>query len=259
MRIIEKRPVSAEIENLDLRKVTATEVEELKMLLAIHGMLAFRNQCCNDQEFVHFLTQMGKLTFTVGETPVEGHPNLNEVSNIGRKTTPKSRFHIDSSYYSKPPAYSALRAVTLPRCGGETLFTNQYWAYETLSNNIRHKLENKTIKHQVTGVDLSDNENAETQADHPVFTVHPISGRTALYMSTPQRCAIINGLDTKQSSELISACYAHSIQGQNIYRHNWKMGDVIIWDNGCTLHSADHSNVDGDRVLHRGLSLGYNS
>ena len=259
MNIHVKYPIGAEIEGLQLPEVTGQQAERLKELLAEHGVLIFRNQLCSDETFVSFLQKLGPLTFTIGETPVDHHPDLNVVSNVGRIGTAKSRFHIDSSYFQKPPAYSALRAVIIPPTGGETLFTNQYWSYETLPDNLKKSLQNRTLKHAVTGVDLSAYDDAETEADHPVFKQHPISGKTALYMSTPQRCVGASGLDSDSASALIQRCYDHSIQERNIYRHTWRAGDVVVWDNGCTLHKADHSRVNGDRVLHRGLSLGYNA
>ena len=258
MNIQQKHPIGAEIEDLKLSEVTPVQTKELQQLLAEHGALIFRNQHCSDKTFTEFLAKLGPLTFTVGETPVKGHPDLNVVSNIGKIGGSKSRFHIDSSYFKKPPAYSALRAVTIPETGGETLFTNQYQAYETLDDDIKQQLENRTLKHVVTGLNLSDQKEAETEADHPVFFVHPLSGRTAIYMSTLDRCVRVNGLDEKLGKELIQQCYEHSIQEQNIYRHTWQAGDIVVWDNGCTLHKADHSKVDGNRVLHRGLCLGYN-
>ena len=96
-------------------------------------------QDVDDAGFVAFLEQFGELMFTKGETPVAGFPDLNVISNVGRKTPPRSVFHVDTSYVRQPPAYTALRAVTIPAQGGETLFTNQYRAYETLpTDDPRH-------------------------------------------------------------------------------------------------------------------------
>ena len=82
--------------------------------------------------FLRFLRSFGETVFTVGETPVPGCPDLNVISNVGRTTPPRSTFHTDTSYVRNPPAYTALRAVDVPEQGGQTLFTNQYAAYETL-------------------------------------------------------------------------------------------------------------------------------
>jgi taurine dioxygenase len=259
MKITPCHPVGAIVEDYQLEQVTSQDSQQIMELLAEHGMLAFRKQNLTDHAFKNFLEKLGPMTFTTGEKTVDGEPSLNVVTNVGRTTKPKSSFHSDSTYFKNPPAYTALRAVELPETGGETLFTNQYGSYETLPASIKKRLESKTFTHEVTGVDLSDHPDAERMAHHPAFLKHPISGRTALFMSTPQRCTSVEGCDEKESRELVEACYAHSIQEKNIYRHQWQAGDVVIWDNGCTLHRADHSNVSGDRTLHRGLSLGYNA
>ncbi len=90
------------------------------------------DQQVDDAGFAAFLETFGELVFTTGETPVPGFPDLNIISNVGRTTPPRSTFHVDTSYVRVPPAYTALRAVTIPEVGGETLFSNQYAAYESL-------------------------------------------------------------------------------------------------------------------------------
>jgi taurine dioxygenase len=144
-----------------------------------------------------------------------------------------------------------LRAVTIPEQGGETLFSNQFRAYETLPDDVRDALRGRTITHQVTGVSLSEDD--ERAADHPVFAQHPITGRTALYLSTPSRCTAISGMSDAQAKEMIAFLFTHSTRDDNLYRHAWSSGDVVIWDNRCVLHRADHARVNGDRVMHRGM------
>src|SRR4029079_17255034 len=104
---------------------------------------------------------------------VDGHPDLNVVSNVGRETPPRSTFHVDTSYVRTPPAYTALRAVDVPESGGQTLFSNQYRAYESLPNETRHDISRRSIRHVVTGVELGDDD--ETAAVHPVVRKHPVS------------------------------------------------------------------------------------
>lgn len=127
--------------------------------------------------------------FTTGETPVPGFDDLNVISNVGRTTPPRSTFHVDTSYVRIPPAYTALRAVEVPESGGQTLFSNQYRAYDTLPEDMRLDLADRTVEHVVTGLDLGDDD--ETSAVHPLFRVHPVTGRTALFLTTPKRCASV--------------------------------------------------------------------
>ena len=250
-------PVGVELTGVSLGDASATQVARLRALLADHGVIVARGQQLDDAGFVAFLRSFGALTFTEGETPVPGCPDLNVVSNIGRSVAPRSSFHVDTSYVRHPPAYTALRAVTIPSQGGETLFTNQYRAYDTLPPGVRQQLEGRTIRHVVTGLSLSD--DAETAAEHPVFRPHPLSGRTALYMSTPQRCVAISGMPRTDADTMIALLFEHSTADENIYHHAWSPGDVVMWDNGCVLHRADHADVLGDRVMHRGMVAGYDA
>jgi taurine dioxygenase len=247
-------PFGAEIKGFDVETATVNHIHALKQILAHSGVAVLRKQPISDAKFVAFLKQLGCLTFTAGETPVAHQPELNLVSNVSRKDPPKSVFHTDTSYISNPPAYTALKAVTLPKSGGNTLFCNQYRAFETLPMRVRTQLANAKILHVISGLILSG--SAEKQAWHPLFRQHPISGRIALFVSTPERCRAIAKLDPNLSQRIIRLLYKHSIRSSRIYRHHWRDGDIVIWDNRCTMHRADHSEVVGDRVLYRGLISG---
>jgi len=255
MRTAVLQPVGARVSDISLPDVGTAEVTQLRDLLAGHGVLVMPGQQIDDAAFVLFLRQFGELVFTQGETPVPGFPDLNVVSNVGRSAPPRSSFHVDTSYVRQPPAYTALRAVTIPAKGGETLFTNQYRAYETLPVQVRASLAGRTIRHVVTGLALDG--DAETAAEHPVFRRHPVSGYTSLYISTPERCVSISGMGQAQARDMIEFLYAHSTAPANTYRHVWSPGDVVMWDNGCVLHRADHAGVTGDRVMHRGMVSSY--
>lgn len=254
MQVTPLRPVGAVIDGVTVDAQDATAVAALRRLLAEHGVLVFPRQDVDDEAFVRFLRSFGDLMFTVGETPVDGFPDLNVVSNVGRTTPPRSTFHVDTSYVRTPPAYTALRAVEVPECGGQTLFSNQYRAYDELPAALRRDLAGRTIEHVVTGVELGADD--EGSADHPVFRAHPITGRTALYMSAPARCAAISGMSETRAEELVAALFAHSTAEDNVLRHAWAPGDVVMWDNRCVMHKADHSGVVGRRVMHRGMVAG---
>lgn len=249
--------VGVAVAGLPVGDVDAGTAVSLRRLLAHHGVLIMPGQKVGDADFVAFLRRFGDLAFTEGERAVSGFPDLNVISNVGRQTPPRSVFHVDTSYVRRPPAYTALRAVTLPARGGETLFTNQYRAYETLPAEVRATLAGRTIRHVVTGLALGG--GAETTADHPVFRRHPVSGRTSLYISTPERCVSISGMADAQAQDMIAFLYAHSTAADNTYRHVWSPGDIVMWDNGCVLHRADHADVAGDRVMHRGMVSAYAS
>lgn len=230
-------------------------VPELRRLLAEHGVLVLPGQELDDDGFLAFLRAFGPLAFTAGETQVPGYPDLNVISNVGRETPPRSNFHVDTSYVRRPPAYTALRAVQVPARGGETVFSDQYRAFETLPDDVRADLAGRTITHVVTGVEVGEDD--ETAAEHPVFRPHPLSGRTALYLTTAARCAAISGVEPDRAAETVRFLLAHSTREDNLLRHAWAPGDLVMWDNGCVMHKADHSGVSGDRVMHRGMVATY--
>jgi taurine dioxygenase len=246
-------PFGIEVNEIKITQMSDNDIVSLKSTLANHGLAIFRKQAISDADFVTFLKRLGQMTFTVGETPVAHQPELNVVTNIGRIHPPRSVFHTDTSYVAQPPAFTALRAITIPRSGGETLFSDQYSAYETLPPAVKEQLADAGVLHVMSGGGLV--ENQEMQSWHPLFMRHPLSGRLALFLSTPERCQEISGMTIEAARRIIRLLYQHSIRHYRLYHHRWQPNDLAIWDNRCTMHRADHSQVVGDRVLHRGLVL----
>lgn len=244
-------PLGVRLSGISVDALDRDITEQVQQVLAEHGVAVIPGQDVDDHAFVRFLRSFGDLTFTAGETPVPDFPDLNVVSNVGRSKPPRSTFHVDTSYVRSPPAYTALRAVEIPERGGQTLFSDQYAALDTLPADVRANLAGRRVTHVVTGLNLRDGE--ESSATHPIFRAHPRSGRLALYLSTPQRCPSISGMSAQQSAEMIDYLFRHSTRDDNVYRHSWSPGDVVMWDNGCVMHRADHDGVVGDRIMHRGM------
>ena len=252
MRIVPLHPLGVRLEDLDLTDPPADLVDTLRALLAEHGVVHVPHQdALDDDGFLALLQSFGPLAFTTGETPLATHPELNVISNVGRETPPVSNWHVDTSYVDRPPAYTALRAVQVPTEGGATQFSDQYAALETLPADLRDLLEGRTITHVVTGVDPGPGEQRE--AEHPALRPHPVTGRPALYLTSPARCRAISGLDEDETRDVVARLLAHSTRPDNVLAHRWAPGDVVMWDNACVLHRADHSGVVGDRVMHRGM------
>ncbi|MDP7705101.1 TauD/TfdA family dioxygenase [Mycobacterium sp. TY815] len=251
------KPLGALVTDLTVGALSESEVHQLRTVLARRGVIVLPGQAVDDTAFLQFLRSFGDPVFTVGETPVPDFPDLNVVSNVGRDRPPRSTFHTDTSYVRNPPAYTALRAVRVPSRGGHTLFTDQYAAYQTLPERVRECLHGRTVTHIMTGLELD--EDQETSAEHPIFRPHPLSGRTALYLSAPQRCAAVSGMTPDVAAETVAYLFRHSTRADNTYRHEWSDGDVVMWDNRCVLHCADHSGVVGDRIMHRGMVADHRS
>ena len=244
-------PFGMEVSGLDIQAISASSFNKIAHLIASSRVLVFRDQTLDDASFVQFLQGLGALTFTEGETPVENFPDLNVVSNMGRQTPPRSVFHTDTSYVMRPPSFTALRPVILPAKGGDTLFSDQVRAASSLPEKMRHFLAGRTVMHTATGLD-GQTENTR----QPLFRQHGVTGETALFLSTPKRCTDLSGVDALTSQRILAALYKYSIRASTLYRHVWKEGDVLIWDNRVTMHRADHGDVTEDRVLHRGMVMG---
>ena len=244
-------PFGVEVGGLDVAAIPASKAACFAHLISQARVAVFRDQTLDDAAFVRFLCGFGALAFTAGETPVAHAPDLNVVSNVGRPTPPRSVFHTDTSYVPAPPSFTALRPVVLPRAGGPTLFTDQVAAGCRLPPNVREWLQGRTVLHRSSGL------AGRTQATrHPLFRKHPTTGETALYLSTPERCIALSGVDEPTSERVIGLLYWHCTRSSRVYRHRWRQGDLLIWDNRVTMHRADHEAVSGDRVFHRGMVAG---
>ena len=255
-------PFGVEATGISITDFQDREIDDLKQALSNHGFVIFRQQSVSDGDFVAFLARLGSLTFTIGETPVLQQPDLNIVSNIGRTRPPRSVFHTDTSYVADPPAFTGLHGVQVPRSdGGTFFFSYQYRAYETLPGSVKQQLADAQVLHVVSGLTLAA--DVESQCWHPLFKRHPISGRLALFLSTPERCQAISGIAPAAAGRMIRLLYQHSIRHYRLYCHQWQPNDILVWDNRCTMHRADRAQFSGnwatsplrDRVLHRGLVL----
>jgi taurine dioxygenase len=255
-------PFGVEADGISLTDLQDSDMMAIEETLANQGFIIFRNQSASDADFVSFLARLGALTFTIGEIPVPHQPDLNIVSNVGRTRPPRSVFHTDTSYVARPPAFTGLRAVNIPVSdGGTFFFSDQYRAYETLPSKVKQQLADAQVLHVVSGLTLAA--DVESQCWHPLFKRHPISGRLALFLSTPERCQAISGIAPAAAKRIVRLLYQHSIRHYRLYCHHWQPNDILVWDNRCTLHRADLAQLSGnwetsplrDRILHRGLVL----
>lgn len=245
------QPFGAAVSGLDIQHASSALFGELARLVASARVVVFRGQTLSDATLVQFLRGFGTLTFTKGETPVDGAADLNIVSNVGRLTPARSVFHTDTSYVARPPSFTALRPVVLPLQGGDTLFSDQVGAAARLPEKARQFLVGRSVLHQATGL------GGETQSTrHPLLRHHAITGETSLYLSTPNRCSALSGVDAATSQRVIAALYWHSLRGSTLYRHLWTTGDILMWDNRVTMHKADHDNLTQNRIMHRGMVSG---
>jgi taurine dioxygenase len=257
--------MAAEVTGLDLSvPLTDATRAAIQSAFLAHQILVFRNQELSKDTQVAFTEQFGTLErHAITNITPGAHPLVHIVSNLGPDGQPSgvvksTRWHSDKSFRPAPSMATILHAVTLPPDGGDTCFANMYRSYETLPEREKAALEGVKVIHSwehsrdnigrtLSQIEIDD---APPMA-HPLARVHPETGRTALFLG--MHAAFLIDMDRDEGSAKIEALEAHSTQEQFIYRHHWRQGDLLMWDNRCLLHRAD-PNFDAarhPRVMHR--------
>ena len=235
-----------------------------------HLVLRFRGQSLDDDRLVEFSRRFGDLDMAPiaakdGPTARQ-RPEVAVISNvvvegrpIGSLGNSELVWHQDMSYNELPPKASLLYGVETPAVGGETFFYNLYRAYETLPAPLKGRIEGLSCKHDATrnssgqlrrGFEESYSNRDRPGAIHPLAVRHPESGRTSLYLGRRPNAWIV-GLSDAESDALLDALWAHVIDGPFSWAQEWRQGDLVIWDNRCTLHRRNTLDPGLRRRMHR--------
>jgi taurine dioxygenase len=163
------------------------------------------------------------------------------------------------SYLDDPPKASMLYAIEVPPAGGNTGFTNMYSAYEELPAALKQRVEGRRLKHDGTynsggyvreGVTATDDPVASPGTYHPVVCTHPETGRKCLYLGR-RRNAYIEGLPLAESEALLDELWRYATRDELNWYNNWRVGDLVLWDNRCTMHRRDPFDAGSRRIMHR--------
>ncbi len=257
--------MAAEIIGLDLTKPLSSATRDaIHAAFLDHQVLVFRDQKLTKDEQVAFTEQFGtpERHALTNITP-GAHPLVHMVPNLGPAGHPtgvvkSTRWHSDKSFREAPSMATFLHAVTLPPNGGDTCFANMSLAYEALPDSEKAALDVVKVIHSWPDsrenigrvVSQAEIDDAPPQA-HPLARPHPETGRKALFLG--MHAAYLDGMERATGLAKIEALEAHSTQDRFIYRHTWREGDLLMWDNRCLLHRAD-PNFDAaqhPRVMHR--------
>lgn len=265
--------LGAEIEGVDIAAPLA-EADVRRLVSAWHEnlVLLFRGQRMDDAALARFSRNFGVLERAPIQEQVRGRshaPGLAEVaivSNviengvaIGALGDGDLAWHTDMSYIDQPPPASILYAVELPAAGGDTWFMNMYSAYAALPQNLKHRIAGLKLKHDASHTSAGTLRQGFTETNdfaqvpgavHSMVLRHPKTGRDALYLGR-RPYAYIMGLLQAESEALLDELWAHAVQPQFAIRHQWRAGDVLMWDNRCTMHRRDHFDPSARRILHR--------
>lgn len=248
----------AEVTGVDLKKPLARDaVEYLHRALGENGILLFRDVDLTPEEHIAFSRQFGPLeSHVIGEFALPGYPEIFVVSNVIEQGKPRGAvyagqyWHSDLSYMAKPSLGSLLLCREMPEIGGDTMWANMYAACETLSEPMRKFLSGLRAVHDYSHAydtyfaklkerpPLTPEQKAKTPpVEHPVIRTHPVTGRKALYVNPGFTTGIV-GMFDEESRPILEFLFRHSTRPEFIYRHRWRVYDLIFWDNRSTMHYA---------------------
>ncbi len=241
-----------------------------------HQVIAIRDQNLSPIEQKSFSRRFGELDIHISsKNKHKDHPELLILSNrkingewVGA-TSAGDEWHTDTQYTPRPSKCTMLHALEVPDEGGETAFINTYAAYEALPEATRqriadlrginswNRLRNPRVKVPAQhGDGKSVYDTGRPDAVHPIARTHPDTGRKALYVS-PRHTLSIEGMEAAESEDLLQELFAAQQRPDFIYIHKWRRGDIVIWDNRCTLHKGVGGiKPPGIRHLHRTLMAG---
>ena len=264
------KSLGAEIRGLDLRHVNDAEFATIHRAWLDHLAVLFRGQKLDDADLIRFSRRFGDLDWApvqeTGRRFVEGHPEIYVVSNVVENGVPigslgagEATWHTDMSYLEEPPKASMLYALEVPPTGGNTYFCDMYAAFDTLPDALKRRISNLSIKHDATynsggyvrqGVAATDDPATSPGVYHPLVCTHPETGRRVLYLGR-RRNAYIGGLPLAESEQLLDELWSYATRDEFCWHNVWQPGDLVLWDNRCTMHRRDPFDAQSRRIMHR--------
>jgi alpha-ketoglutarate-dependent 2,4-dichlorophenoxyacetate dioxygenase len=251
----------AEVAGVDLRRARDAALEEIRSGMDEYAVLVFREQPFTDAEQLAFAQRLdGELHSKTGISTLAknrfGNEALTDISNVTESGEILDRddrrraynlgnrlWHTDASFQDPPGRYSMLHARVIPPVAADTEYADLRTAYDTLSEDVKQRLEGLQAHHsiaysrQTLGFEFSEDEQGRLKgAVHPLVRRLPRSGRQSLYLAS--HANRILGWPVPDGRLLLRDLTEHATQRQFVYRHGWRVGDLVIWDNRCTMHRA---------------------
>ena len=260
--------IGAEVAGVDLRAaLDADTVALIRRAWLDHLVLLFRDQELAQEDLVRFAACFGKPAGrsspkdeqTSGQAGL--HPNIMLISNIRENGEPigslpdgELDFHHDMMFRDVPGIASMLYAVEVPAHGGNTLFASSYAGYETLSDELRQLFEGRRAFHRYHfgSAQKGDGKGTRAMAEalHPVFRTHEETGRKAIYGNRLMTDYVVD-MPRAESDALLAQLFDHAERAEFVYEHVWRVGDVLIWDNRCSMHARTDFPATERRLMWR--------
>lgn len=262
--------LGAEVQGIDLAQIDAATYQAVRNAFVDNLVLLFRDQNISDAELVAFSRLFGDLDMAPpqehGQLAVNGLQEIMVISNVKEGGVPigslgdgEAIWHTDMNYVDNPPLGSALYSREVPKTGGNTGFCNMYSALDALPGDLRQRVADMSIKHDSSttsagslrkGMDEVTDVSQCPGAVHPIIQTHPESGREVLYLGR-RRNAYIMGMSVAESESLLDELWRHTEKEEHTWHHQWKVGDVLMWDNRCVMHRRDSFDAGERRIMHR--------
>ncbi len=262
--------LGAEIKGIDVTNLDDAAFARVMQAWHDHSVVLIRDQSLRDHALIAFSRRLGDLDWApvqeTGRRFVAGLPEIYIVSNVKVNGEPigslgdgEAVWHTDMSYLDVPPKASMLYALEVPPVGGNTSFCTMYGAYDALPGALKERIAGLKIKHDGTynsggyvrqGVTATDDPMTSPGAVHPLVCIHPVTGRRMLYLGR-RRNAYLVGLTLTDSEALLDELWGYVNRPQLCWEHVWRVGDLVLWDNRCTMHRRDAFDPDSRRIMHR--------
>ena len=269
--------LGAEVVCGDIRRLTDAQMAIIYKAWLGNLVLLFREQTLSDDDLCAFTRHFGELKDVlpahqraVGVESL-GNPNISVISNVVENGVPlgslgdgEAEWHTDYNFNEKPYAAATLYALEVPPAGGNTGWSNMYAAYDALAPALRERIEGLTIKHDESynaagilrrGYEPVSDLRSSPGPSHPIVRTHPETGHNFLYLGRRLH-AYVNGFDLDQSEALLNELWAHAESVRFQWEHQWRVGDLIIWDNRCTMHHRDAFDPGSRRIMHKTQTKG---
>jgi len=259
--------LGAEVTGAELGDCDAATFAELERALTDHLALFVRDQALDPEQQIALARRFGPPMPWPYAKPLPGYPEITEL-----RSEPEDQYnfggswHQDSLNFERPPKITMLYGVECPEVGGDTSFSNQYLAWDTLAEDLKEKLTGlkavnsaaKSYSGQVgtdevkdhTATPLTFTPDQEQEMEHPVAQTHPVTGRKALYVNNAFT-ARFSGMSEEESLPLLHQLWEHAITPEFTCRFRWQKGTLAIWDNRCTMHYAHNDYAGCRRVMRR--------
>ena len=264
--------IGTEIAGLDLYQPIAEDIRDrLFHCFADHAVLVVRDQDFDPPRFAAAAQLFGEIipeqfdNYRLPEYPLVSSLSNRDLEQAGKRRAVRGEgFHTDHSNYPAPPKPTVLYGIAIPERGGDTEFASVQAAYDDLPDAARRRIAGLKAVHAYRGgrydgkvTSLTPELLAKTpMATHPIARRNPDNGRTGLYLS-PNRVTGIPGVADDEAFVLLDEMFAHATQAKYVYRHKWRKGDMVIWDNRSVLHQATTDyDMDEYRYLYRVLLKG---